>query len=366
MNPPLFFLILAVSLLVWTALPFIPAILELRRPTDFLALDVPEYYKADTRFFARSFRDHVRAELTDSPSEPGDGRFPEGALISFLTGEGAAISFLTGEGRSVMSTGTDPAEPGAAMALFAATRVTVPDGATLMGDVFAPRGIDGGEDVTYRALYADRDILLGQGSTVLRWVHADGAMLVGANTLLAGRASSEIRLELAEGVQFERLYSPEICFGASENAADPEFESEPLTLQLDDQHSRGVATFKGDLELPERSLVLSDIVCRGSLVIGRGSVIRGSIKAHFGMELRDGVRVEGAAVSVRTLNIGKNCFLRGPVISEREAYLAEGAEIGTAACGTSFVARTIYAAPGSVAHGTVWARTLGFVTPLVE
>jgi predicted acyltransferase (DUF342 family) len=84
------------------------------------------------------------------------------------------------------------------------------------------------------------------------------------------------------------------------------------------------------------------------------------------MELRDGVRVEGAVVSVRTLNIGKNCFLRGPVISEREAYLAEGAKVGTAACETSFVARTIYAAPGSVAHGTVWARTLGFVTPLVE
>lgn len=355
MSAPVYLALLLLGTLAWTLLPLVPAFLELYRRTDVEPLYVPKYYQADTRYFARTFREHIRRELAEKAAMPdtSDLLLASGTPV-YLTHEWDSRAFAPAAARA------DSQEP----MVYARSEVAVPGGATLAGDIYATGDVEGGARATYRALYGDQDVTLGAGSVVLRWIHADGSMRVGSGTMLCGRASSETLLELAEGSQFERLYAPEILFGPRSAEVRADYGAGALESRLEDRMQHGAAILKDDYELPAGSFVLGDIVCRGRLVIGRGSVVYGSLKAHAGLELRDGVRVHGSLVCIHAISIGASCSVGGPVISECEIYLAPGAAVGTIERPATLTARTIYTAPGTSMHGTVWARELGLVTPL--
>lgn len=91
------------------------------------------------------------------------------------------------------------------------------------------------------------------------------------------------------------------------------------------------------------------------------SSVLGSVKANGEVRLHERTTVDGSLVSTKTIHVGADSFVKGPVISEHEIRIGTGVQIGIPGTPTTISAPKIHLAPGSVLHGTVWARVEGRV-----
>ncbi|HVH86242.1 MAG TPA: hypothetical protein VM912_05925 [Terriglobales bacterium] len=66
-------------------------------------------------------------------------------------------------------------------------------------------------------------------------------------------------------------------------------------------------------------------------------------------------------MSTRAIRIAPGAFIKGPVISEHEIVVGRNVQIGLPDFPTTISAPRIRLSPGSVTHGTVWARVEGRV-----
>jgi predicted acyltransferase (DUF342 family) len=100
-------------------------------------------------------------------------------------------------------------------------------------------------------------------------------------------------------------------------------------------------------------------VVYGSLTIGEGCVIEGSVKAHGNLEIGRGTHIEGSVISVGDVKFQRDCSMRGPVLSETNLWVGTGCRMGTRENPTTVSAPRIVVAPGVIAYGSVWAREHG-------
>jgi hypothetical protein len=61
--------------------------------------------------------------------------------------------------------------------------------------------------------------------------------------------------------------------------------------------------------------------------------------------------------------IGPGCTIRGPLVCEKTIEIDAGTVLGSDSAETTVTAVEIRVCEGAVAHGTVWARELGYVVP---
>jgi len=346
---------LVILMLVLIILPMLPAGVELHERSDIIPLRVSKSYEATTPHLAYAFRDYLRQQLgtLPPPRGPHPTSLPNGAAVMLL-------SNTTDE----YSASSPAARKGVAPIIIASRAVSVPSRSELIGDIYAAWSFEGGEDSVYRALFAEEDTTIGARSVVLRWIHSQKKLSVGDGSQLYGRTTADERIELGTGVRFERVYSPSIGFG--ERRSPPARRNGRTGVDLSQKTAllKGLTFVREDLEIPADSVVDGDIVVRGTLIIGQGSVILGSVKGYEAVRLLDGVHVAGALVTDREVTVGRDCFVQGPIISEHAAYIGAGSEIGRIGALATITARHIYVEPGALIHGTLWPRKLGLVTPL--
>ena len=72
--------------------------------------------------------------------------------------------------------------------------------------------------------------------------------------------------------------------------------------------------------------------------------------------------VEGSIVSGRNIHLAEGCRIKGPVLAEKAVFIERGCLLGSPESPTTVSARRAEIAPGTVAHGTVWAHEEGRVT----
>jgi len=121
----------------------------------------------------------------------------------------------------------------------------------------------------------------------------------------------------------------------------------------------------GDYEVAAGEIVVRNIVIRGNLRIRAGARICGSVKSVKDMVVEDGVSVEGSLISASKMRVGPNCRIHGPMIAERELWIAGGTWCGTPECPTTVSAPQIEVEEGVVVFGTLWAREHGHVAARV-
>jgi len=201
-----FALLLLLAALLFV-LPFLPAVLELRRGTDAVPLKVVREYDRDIRHFARGFRSYVVAKLPElATTPPGAGASTVGALP-----DGTPFVFLNSL-RAPMLTYRERHEGTVRKLVLANTPLDIIGGLTFMLELYAGQDFQGGPANVYRGLLGEKDVYLGPGSVVLRWLHAEGSARVECDGTLYGRASAEQMISLGTGCRFERLYAPRIEF----------------------------------------------------------------------------------------------------------------------------------------------------------
>jgi cytoskeletal protein CcmA (bactofilin family) len=335
---------------LFLTLPFLPALIELLLKRDGQPLNVIQKHEGEIRYFSQGFRAYV-APLLESLREcvaqgaSATGTMPDG-LEYHLLGRTDDTLLRSDEGkeatcRSVEITGTD---------------VILPDGVTFPNEIYAAGEFIGGGKNIYRSLFGEKNVQLGQASTVIRWAHAVGALRAEPDCDLYGRISSDREIQLQSGCAFQRLNAPRIALGRTDGE---ETDIAPEIVPTSRTVARGL--FDGDLDIKSGEIVSSNIVTRGKLHIGAGARVLGSVKAHEHLTLGAGVTVDGSLISASTMRIGPDCQISGPIIAEHEMSIEKGTRCGSARTPTTVSAPTIQVAEGVVVYGTLWARNEGQV-----
>jgi cytoskeletal protein CcmA (bactofilin family) len=345
------------------ALPFMPAMLELRWQTDAEPLRVVRAYDHDIRHFARGFRGYLRAQFPDLGSaQPGGeseiGTLPDGTRFLFVNSNRVPIFTYRERNEGVVN-----------KVIIANTALDLPDGMTLLLEAYSTDWVRGGIGGVYRGVFGERDVTLGPESVVLRWLHAEGSVDVGRDSVLYGRLSAEQLAVIGDFCEFERVQAPRIEFGAlAPEHATPATSGAELHAVQENWSPRARAErsgnrwlVRGNVTIPEAAVFDADLVATGMVRVETGARVRGSLKGRTGLSLADDVRVGGSVVSANWLNIGRRCSVQGPVIAEGEVRILAGSVIGSYDRPTTITAPRIVVSPGVVAHGQVWAREMGIV-----
>lgn len=235
-----------------------------------------------------------------------------------------------------------------------------PDEQIVRGDLVTAEG------ATFAGLLVEGDASIGAGNEIAQWVHADGSLTLGPGTTALRRASAGREMRLASDCTFERLNAPRILFGAAPEQDTPEDSGDLphidiATLAGAVKRSSEVSHIHADLVLAPRTRYQGSVVVTGSLSIGAGAVLSGSVKSYRGIVVGPGARVGGALVSNRNIHLLACCRVRGPVVSEADILMSAGSIVGSPEAPTSVTGQNILVEEGAIAHGSVWAHDVGVV-----
>jgi cytoskeletal protein CcmA (bactofilin family) len=341
------FLALFAVTLAWFLLPMLPALRELIRPTDTAPLQVVDRSSGYVAYFARNFRSYLDKQMAALPAEAqvGDylGKMPDGTQFIRVHKSAEALAHeaeTTTQNRLVVLDAP----------------LTLPGNEMFLMEVYARAALIGGPNAVYRAIYAERDLGLGEASKVLRWAHAGGTLGVSSHSVLRGRVTSDKRVVLGHNVVFERIGAPVISV-TRENEPPPHPPSSPKEFRLP-EGSRRVGDHMrvtGDLDIPEGVRFLSSLVVSGTLRIGMGAIVEGSVKAHRDVELADEAQVRGAVVARRRIMVGAAAWIGGPVIAEERIRLGRGTVVGGPNLPATVSAPEVELANGATVYGQISA-----------
>ena len=333
--------------LLWLLLPLLPALRELIRPTDLAPLKVVDRSSGYVAYFARNFRQYLDRQMAALPGEAqaGDyvGKLPDGTQFIRVHKSPQALTHEVDTGtqnRLVVVDGS----------------MTLQDNETFLMEVYARAPMIGGAGSVYRAIYADRELGLGERSTVLRWAHAGGTMGVGSHSVLRGRITSDLAVVLGGNVVFERIGAPRISVGTEPGT--PPLAFPPATAFTLPAGSRQVGDHyrvEGDLDIPGGVRVTSSLVVAGTLTIGAGTLLEGSVKAHRDVELGDASRVQGSVVARRRIMVGSSVWIGGAVIAEERIRIGQRSVVGGPELPATVSAPVIELAGGATVYGQISA-----------
>lgn len=348
-----FLVVLAITF-AWFLLPLLPALRELLRPTDTTPLSVVERDAANLAFFAERFRLWITAQLAGLPVD-----IPEGDYYGRLPSGTGFVRVRNLPDVLTRGPGPDGAHD---RVIVTEAPVTLAGRETFLLEVYATAPWTGGTDTTLRALYGTADVRLGRQSTVTRWVHSDGILLVEEGSLLFGRASSASAIRLGTGVRFERIGAPRIEVGPAHPRGTGTPGAVERTSWIPPDRARSVGDHlhvDGDADLPADTEHRGDLVVAGTLTIGAGARVEGSVKAHRNIQVGRGGAITGSLVSRTTIETAGDVTIGGPIIAEDEILLGEGTVVGEAGRETTVVAPRVILASGSVIFGQVNAGVSG-------
>lgn len=327
-------------------LPFIPALSEWLRPTDFTPLPMRSDQPNSLAFFARSFR---RALMERHNLDLDAIR---------ATGEGYAIptSKDMSVGRDIRHTPKEkPRDLFRALGrtnhivLFPG-RAWLPPKTRIRSDLYAARDIETGNGVRLRACLAEDEVLLGEKNTVQRWVHGRRVQLQ-AHARVEGRATAEESVSFVPPAHFERAGAPTVEFGDVRYAPAPSSMPLPVT-------SRQV--LHGKAEIGPNHLLASDYVVRGDCQVAAQLVLEGSIKSHGKMLIGTGVRIVGGLSARKNMEIGAGSVILGPLIGFEDIVLGPNCRIGRPDAPTTLVCNRLFVSPGCIVHGVITTYDGGY------
>ena len=349
-------LLLFVFTVSWYLLALLPALREMTLKTDARPLKVVSDYDGAAEHFARSSLAFISANF------PGTFMKQRGTRVEGLLENGNPYSLIPFDDEVVELDTNDLTGSSVDRVLISYAPVRIPARSAALSTIYSAREVYGEAGSVYRAVFSESDIDIGPASVVLRWVHSEGRIIAQEGTNLFGRASATRGIRIMPGCKFQRVSAPRVEFGMPGSIRDP--ITSPLTPASVPHLPEVVVprcVVRESIVIPPNSFVGHDIVSSGSIRIGRGSWIAGSVKAADDVYIDGEARVDGSVVAQRDIFIGGQCFVRGPIIAERNILIDGPTAVGAPQQPTTITAPNVYCSTGVVVFGSVWARVGGAV-----
>jgi len=339
-------------------LPLLPAFVEWYRKTDAEPLQVVRERDTNVRQFAQSFRNQLLtlfAKYGINPLQPLDsfqGFWRQDDTFYFI-----------GPNRAPRFSAEEQASRRVRQLVVSCSDLRLPDDMVFEQEVYAGGALYCGQASTFRAIYSDRRIEIAEDCAVARWGHGTELVRAASRCRLLGRLTSDRRVIIGAGVQFERMHAPVIVTGVE--FQPPSFlpiRREPwkppaagITLDT------GTLLFTDSITIPAAQIVRDQLVSKGTLTIGENSKMYGSLKAYRLLRIGRRSIVRGALVCHGKIHIEEGCAIAGPIIAEDSVYISSGCMIGTRTLQTTVTAPRIILSTGVCLSGTVWATREGGV-----
>jgi len=321
-----------------------------------------------------------RADATPLPTSRHDGRIANFAeafrsklkpLLPVLEAcrNQRELSRTCIEGMEVLLVGRDdfdfdPRLTEGVAAVMLSEAALIPPGYVVEADVYTGIGLDLGERAALRAALCEGDIILGEDSAVLRWLHADGSVFLRRGSIAHGRLSAGRSIRLEPECGFERMSAPQITTVDADHAdATPPFVSGGLPADMSEMFasSRPRLRVQGNFLLPAGETLNANVIATGELHIGSGARLLGSAKSYKDAVLDEEASVHGSIVTGGSMRLGSRSFVAGPLMAEGDVLIARGSRVGGPDALTTVSSCGVQIAAGCQLHGTVWARRGGNV-----
>ncbi|RQS26937.1 N-acetylglucosamine-1-phosphate uridyltransferase [Burkholderia sp. Bp8992] len=312
------------------SLPFLPMLHELIRRSDVAALPIGDGPFVDQALLATRWHDALRADAAgEPPADPSAA--PPWQTLGLAVQHADMIHVAHDEHRDDV--------------LHADREIT----------------LDGGARAAYA--FAGERIDIHAGATIGALAHApqidvDGAVLRGV--VVGGT----VHLHGAGG--FACLYGEPIVFGAAPGTRAADMPAAPrraisLTrhfASLPHRYLHGRYLAHCDVRLPANTVVQGNLIVDGTLVLGEGCVLRGSVKAHR-VELERHALLHGAVFARDDVLLANASCIDG-VVSAGGLLRLTGARIGVAGHPVSACARDVSVVGHACVHGDLVAWRSGW------
>lgn len=282
----------------WLALPLVPALRELRRPTDACALDVFQGNAADAREGLHTLLPQLFAapesDWSSELSRKNAGLLPQARLE-----ETDAILFP-----NMVHIGT----------------------LTVAG---CPAG--------------------------LKSLHAQALSL--ANRLSTGvKLTANTTAIIAPGAIFQVLQAPLILAGTAPHPPKLKAAIKPAGTVIGATHYPAQEWWRasGDAQVEAGFAIEGDILVKGDLIIRRDARVNGSVKASGTVSIEDGGHIHGNVVATR-VTLGPGVSVRGCILADDAVLLDEGVVVGAPDCPATIVSKTVVLNAGSRVYGGICA-----------
>ncbi|MGH9646361.1 MAG: hypothetical protein ACRD4E_06045 [Bryobacteraceae bacterium] len=248
----------------------------------------------------------------------------------------------------------------------------VPAGRVVDADIYANGTLRVEANAAVRAARATENIMLAQGSTVLRWLHCEACVYLCAGSTAYGRLSAGQSIYLERGAGFERMHAPQIfTVEPGQDSSTPQrsfFWEDPngheATRDIADDSApaaRRRVFVKGDFVLRAGETLRGNVIATGKLLVETGAHLFGSAKSYRDTTIEDDACIHGSLVCGGSVRLGARSQISGPVMAEDEVLMATGTSIGRIDSPTTVSSRIAIVASQCQLYGTVWARERGIV-----
>lgn len=175
---------------------------------------------------------------------------------------------------------------------------------------------------TIQALAGDGNVTVDKGVRFLRWLDAEGDIDVNPDCNLGISASSDKMLSLKGNCFFRRIYGMPVITGPGNNDTRRVVEDNHLTpsgpLPSPSHFIR-----RNDSFITPGTICDDNVVFTRDVLIGSGSLFKGSIKCYGKIVLQDNVTVKGNIFADEDIIIGQNIKIDGHVFSQMSIYISE-------------------------------------------
>lgn len=218
-----------------------------------------------------------------------------------------------------------------------------------------------------RAICSKKNILLGDGTEILRWVDAEGILYVYDDCNLGISASSKAKITLGKNCTFRRLYAPAIFFG--KGIKDDSDINDWQTVNVKSIEKNVIRNIKyvDDSLANEDGILSNTIITKYTLRVLNKLIVKGHIRSHKSVRICDNAMVYGNIFAEEDIYLGRNSRVFGSILSQQNIYIENGAIVGQYSKIKSVIARgKITCEKNCCVYGYVGSETYGECCPAIK
>lgn len=244
---------------------------------------------------------------------------------------------------------------------------TPPD-MTFFKEIYGSQSICIGDNTLLRAVYADKHLIIGSQTEVVRWIDAQGTVAIYDNCDLGISASSASVMSIGKNCSFQRLFAPVVLFGQypdEELISTTARHGEIYRLKVQRNKRRNISYIK-DSMIDKNGVVPFTVISKNDLIVTENLVVQGDIRSSQGIWLCDGAVVCGNLFAEKDVILGKNTCVLGNVFTQGSIKIQDGAVVGRKENTSSVIARDhILIEQRACVFGYVGCEGKGKVWPLL-
>jgi predicted acyltransferase (DUF342 family) len=302
-----YILIILLVLMAFILIPFLPGFIELFRPKDEKPLALSMNFSKDYKYFGKSFQKILENGLgTKHITEPGE--------YTLMLSKPEKVRVVEGERVGAQKKIDE--------ILYVLGDFASGSDAEFRKEIYVRGPCKIGDRNTLRALYCEGDLVIGEGTVVVRWVDGDRDIEIKEGCQLGVSVASPKRLVVARHCSFSRMFGLPI---STYRAKLPEIATDIHVRNISDMT---MVITKKEIIFPPGTNVPSDIVTHQGIVLREKSFAKANIKSYRDILIEKGSRVEGNLFSERNVVIEAGCTITGNIFSQGQVTIGNAVQVG--------------------------------------